>query len=198
MLKIDLAQLVSKWVGETEKNLEAAFQQAENSHAVLFFDEADALFGKRGDIKQGIDRYANLEVSFLLQRLEQSDSLVILASNLKENIDPAFTRRFHYIVNFPRPSLEERRRIWRLSFPQEAPLVPDIDLDTLAELDMTGAAIAGAARSAALLAADAGSPTITAAHIVAGVSRQYHRDTRLLRPEDLGKYARLADGALHG
>ena len=160
---------------------------------MLFFDEADALFGKRGEVQRGTDRYANLEVSFLLQRLEQSDSLVILASNLRENIDPAFTRRFHYIVHFPRPSEAERRRIWRLGFPPEAPLTPDLDLDTLAELDMTGAAIVGAARSAALLAADTASP-ITAAHVVAGVSRQYHRDARLLRPEDLGHYAALLRG----
>jgi AAA+ superfamily predicted ATPase len=192
LLKIDLAQVVSKWVGETEKNLESAFQQAENCHAVLFFDEADALFGKRGDVKQGMDRYANLEVGFLLQRLEQSDSLVILASNLKENIDPAFTRRFHYIVQFPRPGLEERRRIWRVSFPPEAPLACDVDLDALAQLDMTGAAIAGAARSAALLAADAGRLLITAADVVGGVSRQYQRDSRLLRLEDLGMYGDLA------
>ena len=196
LLKIDLAQVVSKWVGETEKNLESAFQQAENSQAVLFFDEADALFGKRGDVKQGMDRYANLEVGFLLQRLEQSDSLAILASNLKENIDPAFTRRFHYIVQFPKPGLEERRRIWRVSFPPEAPLASDVDLDTLAELDMTGAAIVGATRNAALLAADAAGP-ITAAHVIAGVSRQYQRDARLLRPEDLGRYAGLADRVLH-
>ena len=182
LLKIDLACIVSKWVGETEKNLEAAFQQAEDSHAVLFFDEADALFGKRGEIKHGIDRYANIEAGFLLQRLEQSDSLVILASNLEENIDPAFTRRFHYIVHFPRPNLTERKRIWRLGFPPEAPLAADVDLDTLAELDMTGAAIVGAARSAALLAADVASPIITAAHVVAGVSRQYQRDTRLPPP----------------
>ncbi len=193
LLKIDLAQIVSKWVGETEKNLEAAFQQAENSNAVLFFDEADALFGKRGEIKQGTDRYANLEIGFLLQRLEQSGSLVILASNLKENIDPAFTRRFHYIIHFPRPGLEERLRIWRRGFPPEAPLACDINLDTLAELDMTGAAIVGAARSAALLAADMGS-LITAAHVIAGVSRQYQRDGRLLRTEDLGHYETLLRG----
>ncbi len=191
LLKVDLAQVVSKWVGETERNLESAFQQAEACHAVLFFDEADALFGRRGEIRHGVDRYANLEVGFLLQRLEQSDSLVVLASNLKENIDPAFTRRFHYIVHFPRPRVEERRRIWRLGFPLEAPLAPDVDLDALAELDMTGAAIVGAARTAALLAADAASPAITAAHIVAGVSRQFQRDARLLRPGDLGRYADL-------
>jgi hypothetical protein len=198
LLKIDLAQVVSKWVGETEKNLESAFQQAENSHAVLFFDEADALFGKRGDVKQGMDRYANLEVGFLLQRLEQSDSLVILASNLKENIDPAFTRRFHYIVQFPRPGLEERKRLWRVSFPPDAPLASEIDLDTLAELDMTGAAISGAARCAALLAADIGSPVITAAHVVGGVSRQYQRDSRLLRVGDLGMYEELVAGSPNG
>jgi hypothetical protein len=198
LLKIDLSQVVSKWVGETEKNLEVVFRQAENSQSLLFFDEADALFSKRGEIKHGIDRYANLEVGFLLQRLEQSDSLVILASNLEENIDPAFTRRFNYIIRFPRPDLEERRRIWRIGFPQKVPLAPDIDLDTLSELDMTGAAIVGAARSAAFLAAESGSLSITAAHVVAGVSRQYQRDTRLLRPEDLGRYAPLAMGASYG
>src|SRR5262249_55158992 len=94
LLKIDLAQVVSKWIGETEKNLEVAFREAEESDAVLFFDEADALFGKRGEVQRGTDRYANLEVSYLLQRLEEHDGLVILASNLKDQIDTAFTRRF--------------------------------------------------------------------------------------------------------
>ena len=121
LLKIDLSQVVSKWVGETEKNLETAFRQAEDSQALLFFDEADALFGKRGEVKHGMDRYANLEVGFLLQRLEQSDALVILASNLKENLDKAFTRRFHYIIHFPRPEISERERIWRLAFPPKSP-----------------------------------------------------------------------------
>ena len=122
LLKIDLSQVVSKWVGETEKNLDTAFRQAEDSQALLFFDEADALFGKRGEVKHGMDRYANLEVGFLLQRLEQSEALVILASNLKENLDKAFTRRFHHIIHFPRPETPERERIWRLAFPPEAPL----------------------------------------------------------------------------
>ena len=117
LLKIDLSQVVSKWVGETEKNLDTAFRQAEDSQALLFFDEADALFGKRGEVTNGMDRYANLEVGFLLQRLEQSQALVILASNLKENLDQAFTRRFHHIIHFPRPETPERERIWRLAFP---------------------------------------------------------------------------------
>jgi hypothetical protein len=191
LLKIDLSQVVSQWVGETEKNLEAAFRRAEDSQALLFFDEADALFGKRGEVKHGMDRYANLEVGFLLQRLEQSDALVVLASNLKENLDKAFTRRFHYIIHFPRPEAPERERIWRLVFPPQVPLARDIDFSSLSNLDMTGAAITGAARSAVLLAADSSCTEISMTHIVQGVSRQYQRDARLLRPDELGQYTQL-------
>jgi hypothetical protein len=192
LLKIDLSQVVSKWVGETEKNLDTAFRQAEDSQALLFFDEADALFGKRGEVKHGMDRYANLEVGFLLQRLEQSDALVILASNLKENIDKAFTRRFHYIIHFPRPEAAERERIWRLVFTPEVPLASDIDFAALANLDMTGASITGAARSAALLAAESRCTGISMTHIVQGVGRQYQRDRRLFRPEELGHALTIA------
>ncbi|GGQ08602.1 ATP-binding protein [Streptomyces roseolilacinus] len=198
LLKVDLAQVVSKWVGETEKNMETAFRQAEESHAVLLFDEADALFGKRGDVKHGTDRYANLEVGYLLQRLEASDGLVILTSNLKDNIDPAFTRRFHFVVHFPRPGVAERRRLWRLAFPREAPLAPDVDLDALARLDMTGAGIAAAARTAALAAADGGGDAIGMRHVVRGVTRQFQREARLLRPSELGPHAHLLDAASQG
>ncbi|MEV3987778.1 ATP-binding protein [Streptomyces sp. NPDC049837] len=198
LLKVDLAQVVSKWVGETEKNMETAFRQAEESHAVLLFDEADALFGKRGDVKHGTDRYANMEVGYLLQRLEASDGLVILTSNLKDNIDPAFTRRFHFVVHFPRPGAAERRRLWRLAFPQEAPLAPDVDLDALARLDMTGAGITAAARTAALAAADAGGDAIAMRHVVRGVARQFQREARLLRPSELGPHAHLLDAAPEG
>lgn len=198
LLKVDLAQVVSKWVGETEKNMETAFRQAEESHAVLLFDEADALFGKRGEVKHGTDRYANLEVGYLLQRLEASDGLVILTSNLKDNIDPAFTRRFHFVVHFPRPAAAERRRLWRLAFPPQAPLGPDVDLDALARLDMTGAAVAASARTAALAAADGGGTTITMRHVVRGVARQFQREARLLRPAELGPHAHLLDDAPKG
>ncbi|AQW55432.1 ATP-binding protein [Streptomyces violaceusniger] len=198
LLKVDLAQVVSKWVGETEKNMEIAFRQAEESHAVLLFDEADALFGKRGEVKHGTDRYANLEVGYLLQRLEASDGLVILTSNLKDNIDPAFTRRFHFVVHFPRPAAAERRRLWRLAFPEEAPLAPDVDLETLARLDMTGAAIAAAARTAALAAADGSGDTIAMRHVVRGVARQFQREARLLRPAELGPHAHLLDDGTPG
>ncbi|WP_216870683.1 AAA family ATPase [Modestobacter excelsi] len=189
LLSVDLSQVVSKWVGETEKNLESVFGQAEESQAVLFFDEADALFGKRGEVKHGTDRYANLEVGYLLQRLESTDALVILASNLRENIDPAFTRRFHFAVHFSRPGPAERRRLWHQAFPAKAPLAPDVDLDVFARLDMTGAGIVSAARSAALLAADAGEDAISMGAVVRGVARQYQREARLLQPAELGPYA---------
>ena len=145
-----------------------------------------------------MDRYANLEVGFLLQRLEQSDALVILASNLKENLDKAFTRRFHYIIHFPRPETPERERIWRLAFPPEAPLAPDVDFAALANLDMTGASITGAARSAALLAAGPPVTEISMTQIIQGVRRQYQRDYRLLRPEELGPYAAAIGDTGHG
>jgi len=198
LLKVDLAQVVSKWVGETEKNMEEVFRQAEDSHAVLLFDEADALFGKRGEVKQGTDRYANLEVGYLLQRLEASDSLIILTSNLKENIDAAFTRRFHFVVHFPRPSLAERRRLWQLAFPPEAPLAPEVDLEALCRLGMTGAGITSAARTTALAAADAACESILMQHVVRGVSRQFQREARLFRPAELGRYAGLlTEGSSH-
>jgi hypothetical protein len=199
LLKVDMSQVVSKWVGETEKNMELVFRQAEDSHAVLLFDEADALFGKRGEVKHGTDRYANLEVGYLLQRLESSEGLIILTSNLKENIDPAFTRRFHFVVHFPRPGASERRRLWQLAFPPEAPLATTVDLDTLSRLDMTGAGITAAARTAALTAADAGTPEISMRHVVRGVSRQFQREARLFRPSELGRYAELlADNGTRG
>jgi SpoVK/Ycf46/Vps4 family AAA+-type ATPase len=189
LLKLNSAQILSKWVGETEKNLDEAFAEAETSHAVLFVDEADALCGRRGEVRHGTDRYANTEVSHLLQRLEDHDGLVILASNLKDNIDPAFVRRFQVILHFPRPSEEDRLRLWRLAFPAEAPLRPDVDLGALARLDMTGAGIVGAARTSALMAADLGLEAIGMAQVVKGVARQYRRDGRVLAPREFGPYA---------
>jgi hypothetical protein len=191
LLKVDLARVVSKWVGETEKHLETAFREAEDSHAVLFFDEADALFGKRGEVQQGVDRYANLEVSYLLQRLEDHNGLVILASNLKDNIDSAFTRRFQVVIHFPRPGYAERQRIWELAFPEAAPLDPEVDLKGLARLDLTGAGIVSASQAAAFLATAEKSATITMYHVVRSIARQYRREARILTPADLGPYSAL-------
>jgi hypothetical protein len=195
LCKVDLARIVSKWVGETEKNLESAFSEAEESHAVLFFDEADALFGKRGDVQQGTDRYANLEVSYLLQRLENSRGLVILATNAKDQIDAAFVRRFQIVVHFPRPGLAERRRLWRLAVPPAAPIEAGLDFEALARLEMTGAAIVSSARTAALLAADAGSRTITMTHMIRATARQFRREARVLTPSELGAYGALLQDA---
>ena len=195
LYKVDLARVVSKWVGETEKNLECAFREAEDSHSVLFFDEAEALFGKRAEVQHGTDRYANLEVSYLLQRLESSRGLVILASNVKDQIDPAFTRRFQAAVHFPKPGVAERLRIWRLAFPLNAPLSEEIDFGALSQLEMTGAAIVGAARTAALLAADSESPQITMQHVIHATARQFRREARVLTPVDLGPYGALLQGA---
>jgi hypothetical protein len=194
LLKIDLAKIASKWVGETEKNLEAAFREAEESHSVLVFDEAEALFGRRGEIEHGIDRYANLEVSYLLQRLESATGLIILASNVKDQIDPAFIRRFQVVIHFPRPGNAERLRIWRRALPPSAPLAGDIDFDALAKLDLTGAGIVNSARTAAYLAADASDPKITMAHLIRAAARQYRREARVLTTADLGSYGVLLQG----
>jgi hypothetical protein len=205
LLKIDLSRVVSKWVGETERNLERAFAEAEDSNAVLFFDEADSLFGKRGELRHGVDRYSNLEVSYLLQRLESYYGLVILASNLRDNIDPAFIRRFQVVLNFSRPDLPERRRIWSIAFPKSAPLQADIDFDLLSRLEMTGASIVNAAQTAALLAMESAknangqggvaNVTIEPVHIVRAIARQYQREARLLTASELGPYGELVHEA---
>jgi len=186
--------VISKWVGETEKNLDATFREAEESHSVLFFDEAEALFGKRGEVQNGTDRYANLEVSFLLQRLEMARGLIILASNVRDQLDAAFIRRFQVVVHFSKPAEAERRRLWQLAFPPAAPLEADLDIAVLARLDMTGAAIVSAARNAALLAAGTPSQCITMSQIIHAIARQYRREARMLTPSELGPYGNLLQG----
>ena len=127
LLQIDLSSVVSKYIGETEKNLSAIFREAEQSQALLFFDEADSLFGKRTEVKDAHDRYANIEVNYLLQRVEQYEGVVILATNLQRNIDDAFRRRIKEVVDFPFPDDKLRERIWRSHFPPEAPKAADIE-----------------------------------------------------------------------
>jgi hypothetical protein len=191
LMVVDLSRLVSKWIGETEKNLDAVFSEAEASNCVLFFDEADSIFGQRGEVERGADRYANLEVGYLLQRLERYEGLVILASNLRANLDPAFTRRFHHVVHFPRPAEAERRRLWELALAPPVRLAGSPDTGQLATLDLTGAGIAAIVRSAALAVHADGRESLTAADIVAATSAQYRREARLLPREQLGPYAEL-------
>ncbi|HSN28335.1 MAG TPA: ATP-binding protein [Kofleriaceae bacterium] len=193
LLRVDLARVVSKWVGETEKNLDHVFVEALDSHAVLFFDEAEALFGSRGDVRHGTDRYANLEVSYLLQRLEDHDGMVILATNLRDKIDPAFMRRFHSVIGFPRPAERERRKIWQRVLAPPVPVLGELDFSLLAKLDLTGAGIVGAAQTAAFVAADEDAP-VEMRHVVRGLVRQFQREARVLSVHELGPHAVHAGG----
>ena len=192
LMVVDLSQLVSKWIGETEKHLDAVFTEAEASSCVLFFDEADSTFGHRGEVARGADRYANLEVAYLLQRLERYEGLVILASNLRANLDPAFTRRFHHVVHFPRPRGEERLRLWQLALAAPVRLAEPVELERLAALDLTGAGIAAIVRSAALMAHAEGRDALTLRDILVATNKQFQREARLLPRELLGAYASLA------
>jgi hypothetical protein len=157
LYRIDLSAVVSKYIGETEKNLRDVFDAAEAGGAILFFDEADALFGKRSDVKDSHDRYANIEIDYLLQRIEAFAGLAVLATNMKSALDPAFVRRLRFIVNFPYPGPAERRRIWEHAFPAGVPMRA-VDFDRLAQLDLTGGNIHGIAINAAFMAAAAGTP----------------------------------------
>jgi len=155
LYRIDLSAVVSKYIGETEKNLRRMFDAAEDGGAILFFDEADALFGKRSEVKDSHDRYANIEINYLLQRMEAYRGLAVLATNMKNALDQAFLRRLRFIVNFPFPSREDRARIWQRSFPPQTPL-NGLDYSFLARLNLTGGNIHNIALSAAFLAAKAG------------------------------------------
>ncbi|OAI54259.1 hypothetical protein AYO47_03220, partial [Planctomyces sp. SCGC AG-212-M04] len=190
MLKVDLSQVVSKWIGETEKNIDAAFCEAETRHALLFFDEADTLYGKRGEVQRGSDRYANLEVGYLLQRLDQFAGLAVLATNLHDQIDQAFIRRLQVVLHFPRPAQDERLRLWRMALPQSAPVEAGLNVADLVHLDMTGASIFSACHTAALLAADEESKEIGRRHIAEGIARQFHRESRILGQSDLARFLR--------
>jgi SpoVK/Ycf46/Vps4 family AAA+-type ATPase len=154
---IDLGRVVSKYLGETEKRLGALFDLAQEASALLFLDEADALFAKRGEVKDAHDRYANIDVSGLMQRIEDYGGIVILATNLKEGIDPAFLRQLSYVVDFPLPDSAQRVKIWLRIFPPDTP-VEGLDPERLARLPLSGANIRDIARSSASLAASEGQP----------------------------------------
>jgi DNA polymerase III delta prime subunit len=189
LYKIDLANMVSKYIGETEKNLSRVFDAAEASSVALFFDEADALLGRRSEVSDAHDRYANIEVAYLLQRLERYEGLVVLATNLAKNIDPAFLRRIHVVIEFPMPGPAERRRIWARSLPGSAPVAADLDLDFLADrFELSGGTIRNAVLAAAFLAAEAGT-SITMATAVLALRRELQKMGRLVRPEDFGPHA---------
>ncbi|MCF6338514.1 MAG: ATP-binding protein [Gammaproteobacteria bacterium] len=158
LYRIDLSSVVSKYIGETEKNLRKLFDAAEDSGAILFFDEADALFGKRSEVKDSHDRYANIEINYLLQRMESYRGLAILASNMKSSLDKAFVRRLRFIVDFPFPGIKERTEIWQKVFPPETPVDENFDCNQLAKLNLTGGNIHNVALNAAFMAAQKEKP----------------------------------------
>lgn len=185
LYKIDLSSIVSKYIGETEKNLERIFNEAESSNAILFFDEADALFGKRSEVKDSHDRYANIEISYLLQRMEAYDGVTILATNLRANLDEAFTRRLQFAVDFPFPEEEDRLRIWQALFPPTVPQAPDLDLALLAKrFRLAGGSIRNVIVSATYLAATDGGQVMMK-HLLHGTRRELQKMGRLVREEDL-------------
>ena len=188
LFTVDLSSVVSKWVGETEKNLGAIFDRAEEAQAVLLFDEADALFGARTNVGNAVDRYANLETNYLLQRIETYDGVALLSSNLKQNIDEAFTRRFHFIIEFPFPDEPSREEIWQRAFPTEAPLADDVDFGFLAQkFKFTGGNIKNSVLRSAFLGATEGE-AIGMRHIVRGILREYQNLERDPVERDFGEW----------
>lgn len=195
LYKVDLSSLVSKYIGETEKNLDRIFSAAREANAVLFFDEADAIFGKRSEVRDAHDRYANIEVGYLLQKMEEYDGVVILATNLSKNLDSAFIRRLHVAIDFPFPEDADRLRIWRKAFPPEAPLAEDVDLVFIArQFKLSGGNIRNIALLAAYLAAEDDS-AIGMRHVVRAINREYQKLGKLIVEADFGPYLALTRNA---
>jgi len=194
LYKIDLSTIVSKYIGETEKNLDRIFEEGQTSNAILFFDEADALFGKRSEVRDSHDRYANIEIAYLLQKMEEYDGVVILATNLRKNMDEAFARRMHFAIEFPIPEEVDRYRIWQGVFPQKAPLDNNIDLAFLArQFKITGGNIKNIALSAAFLAAQDGG-SITMENLILATKREYQKMGKLCTEGDFARYFELVKG----
>jgi len=199
LYKVDLSAVVSKYVGETEKNLSAIFSEAARSQAILFFDEADVLFSKRTEVKDSHDKYNNMEAAYLLQKIEEYSGVSVLATNFLQNVDEAFKRRLKFIIEFPFPDAEYRLLLWRAVFPPQTPLGPDIDWEYLAQqFELSGSGIKNVAVNAAYLAAGAGE-CVGMAHLLTALKRELMKSGKLLRREDFGAYYLLAEeGEEHG
>ena len=188
LYKIDLSGVVSKYIGETEKNLATIFTEAGHSNAILFFDEADALFGKRSEVKDAHDRYANIETAYLLQRMEEYAGMVVLATNLKSNLDEAFLRRLHFVIDFPMPDEDDRRRIWVATIPSALPMADDVDLEFLSrQFKIAGGNIRNVVLAAAFLAASEGT-TVGMRHMVRGIRREYQKLGRMVTDAEFGAH----------
>jgi SpoVK/Ycf46/Vps4 family AAA+-type ATPase len=179
---VDLSTVVDKYVGQTEKNLERIFTEAAGVNGVLLFDEADAIFGKRSEVSDAHDRYANLESAYLLQRMESFDGVAVLTTNLRANLDEAFLRRLDVVVDFPTPDAAQRRALWDRCLGSELPRADDVDLDRCArDFELSGGGIRACAVSAGYLAAAAGGP-VTMAMLLAAAQREYRKLGRLVLP----------------
>jgi SpoVK/Ycf46/Vps4 family AAA+-type ATPase len=191
LFKIDLSGVVSKFIGETEKNLDRIFRAAENGNAILFFDEADAIFGKRSEVRDSHDRYANIEIAYLLQQMEQYEGVAILATNLRQNMDEAFCRRLQFIVEFPFPDEEQRARIWPLLFPDECERDKTIDFDLFAhQFRITGGSIKNIVLGAAFLAAGDRAPVGTP-HLLRALRREYQKMGKVLTDAEVAPFEEL-------
>jgi SpoVK/Ycf46/Vps4 family AAA+-type ATPase len=186
LYKIDLSSVVSKYIGETEKNLSRIFTEAETSNAILFFDEADALFGRRSEVRDSHDRYANIEIGYLLQRMEEYQGVVILATNLRKNMDEAFVRRLHFAIEFPFPNERDRRRIWQGVWPEATPRSSELDLNWMArQFDLAGGSIRNIAVGAAFLAAE-NSGTVKMFHLLHATRREYQKMGKVVLDGEFG------------
>jgi len=190
LYKIDLSGIVSKYIGETEKNLKKIFGEAEIGNAILFFDEADALFGKRSEVNDSHDRYANIEVNYLLQQMEEHEGIIILASNYKRNLDDAFLRRLQFAVEFPIPDENSRKEIWTGMFPEKVRIGEDVDFNFLSKFKLTGGNIKNIALLSAVLAAD-GSGVIGMKEILRALKREFQKMGKICTPADFGAYYEL-------
>ena len=198
LYKIDLSSILSKYIGETEKNLNTIFKESEGSNSILFFDEADALFGKRTDVKDSHDRYANIETNYLLQKIDEFEGVVILSTNYRRNIDDAFIRRMQFIVNFPFPDAEYRLEIWKKAFPDQVPKNDDIDFKFLASnLQVSGGNIKNIVINSAFLAAKNGRRPISMSEIILATKREFDKIGKPIQKSDFGKYSAVLDAAHH-
>jgi SpoVK/Ycf46/Vps4 family AAA+-type ATPase len=191
LFRIDLSRIVSKYIGETEKNLSRIFSQSASNNCVLFFDEADALFGKRTEVKDAHDRYANIEINYLLTEIERYQGVIVVATNMKGNVDPAFIRRFSHVVEYPMPNERLRESIWKKSFPAKTPLAADVDFAFLAQnFDLSGGNIKNIALSSAFLASAEGGE-ITMGHVILATKREYQKIGRVCSKSDFGPHYAL-------
>ncbi|MDE7299013.1 MAG: ATP-binding protein [Lachnospiraceae bacterium] len=185
LYKIQLPAVVSKYIGETEKNLRQIFREGKKSPAALFFDEADVLFGRRTEVKDSHDKYSNMEAAFLLQNMEEYAGVVILATNFPQNIDEAFRRRIKFTIEFSMPDRQHRRLLWEKSFPKQAPLGADVDLEYLAEtFELSGSSIKNIAVNAAFLAAPGGE-AVGMPHIIKALTGEYRKSGKYFSEEEL-------------